>query len=166
MPQTPNNHKLDNVDKAFRISLILKGLDGVLELIGGLLLALVSQETINNIVKSLTTNDLSENKHDFISNHLLAYSHHLSKSSITFGSIYLLLHGIVKIVLVASLLKEKIWAYPWMLGFLGIFVVYQIYRMVIHFSLGLFLLTIFDIFIIYLTIIEYKRHKKRHVLAD
>lgn len=155
--------KGDRVDIAFRISLILKGLDGIIELIGGILLAFVSQATLNSLVNSITSDELSKDKHDFIANHLLAYTHHLSSSSITFGAIYLILHGVVKIVLVISLLKEKIWAYPWMIAFLGVFVVYQIYRLILHFSFGLFLLTLFDIFIIFLTTIEYNRHKARHL---
>lgn len=146
------------LDKVFEVSLVLKGLDGLLELFGGIILVLVSPVTINHISKYLTQSELSTDPHDFISNHILKYSHHLSSSAVTFGAIYLLAHGIVKIVLVTAVLKEKIWAYPWMITFLLVFIIYQLYRIIIKFSLGITFLTIFDIFIVYLTIIEYKKH--------
>jgi uncharacterized membrane protein len=30
---------------------------------------------------------------------------------------------------VAALLKNQLWAYPWMIGFLGVFIGYQLYRL-------------------------------------
>ena len=35
-----------------------------------------------------------------------------------FGAVYLLTHGLVKVVLVVALLLNKLWAYPWMIGVL------------------------------------------------
>ncbi len=148
------------LDKVFEVSILLKGLDGLLEFVGGFILIFISPAAINSIVKSLTQNALSENPHDYIANHILAYSHHLSSSAVTFGAIYLLAHGIVKIILVTAILKEKLWSYPWMMAFLVIFIVYQIYRLLISFTVGLTLLTLFDIFIVCLTYIEYNKHKR------
>jgi uncharacterized membrane protein len=71
----------------------------------------------------------------------------------------LLLHGVVKIVLVAALLKDKIWAYPWMLAFLLVFIVYQTYRMTFAFSIGLLGLTIFDLVVVWLTYREYGKQR-------
>jgi uncharacterized membrane protein len=150
-----------NIDKVFEVSLILKGLDGFIELIGGFCLVFIPSSAINHIAESLTKNELAKNPHSFIANHILSYSHHLSSSSITFGAIYLLFHAVVKIFLVAAILKDKIWAYPWLIAFLITFIIYQIYRIVIKFSTGLVLLTIFDMFLTCLTIIEYKKHRLR-----
>lgn len=149
----------DTVDKVFEISLLLKGLDGVLEFAGGVILIFVSPHAVSKLVSSITESDLLANKHNFITNSLLHFSHHISSSSITFGSIYLLLHGVVKIILVVAVMKEKLWAYPWLMAFLVIFIMYQIYRLIVQFTLGLTLLTLFDIFIVCLTAIEYKKHK-------
>jgi uncharacterized membrane protein len=149
-----------SLDKVFQVSLVFKGLDGFFELFGGLILVFVSTDDINHIVKSLTQNELSENPHNFIANHLLDFSHHLSKSSLTFGAIYLILHGLIKVVLVIAVLREELWAYPWMIAFLVIFIIYQIYRLILGFTFSLTLLTVFDIFITILTVLEYKKHKK------
>src|SRR6266571_5618426 len=53
----------------------------------------------------------------------------------------------VKIVLVTALLRNKLWAYPWMIAFLIAFIAYQVYRMTFAPSVGLVALTIFDAFV-------------------
>lgn len=152
--------KKSRLDKVFEVSVTLKGLDGLLELAGGIILIFVSPELINHVTTALTQHELSEDPHDFIANHILNYSHHLSASTITFGAIYLVAHGLVKIILVVAVLKEKIWAYPWMIIFLVTFIIYQLYRIIlVKFSIGLTLLTLFDGFIVYLTVLEYKKHR-------
>ncbi|WP_332602694.1 DUF2127 domain-containing protein [Arthrobacter sp. S2(2024)] len=150
------------LDRTFRVSLILKGLDGVLELIGGVLLLLVTPQQIGDLVGFLTQHELAQDPHDFLANSLVHLSSNLSGSATLFGAIYLLLHGLVKIVLVWAVLKDKLWAYPWMIAFLLVFIVYQCYRIVVAFSWGLVLLTAFDIFIVWITAREYRLHRARN----
>jgi uncharacterized membrane protein len=109
----------DLLDQTFEVGIILKGLDGVLEVLGGLLLLMVSPATINRVVTSLTQHELSEDPHDILATHLLKTAHGLTGSAVLFGAVYLFAHGLVKVVLVAALLKNRLWAYPWMIGFLG-----------------------------------------------
>lgn len=155
--------KPDALDKVFEVSLVLKGLDGLLEIIGGLLLLFVSSSAIQNVANKLTAHELSKDPHDFLANHLISFTNHLTVSSVIFGSLYLLTHGLVKVILVIAVLKQKLWAYPWMIGFLIVFIVYQLYRLSVKFTFGMMLLTLFDAFIVYLTVIEYRKHKR---LAD
>jgi uncharacterized membrane protein len=147
----------DPFDRLFEIGIILKGLDGILETIGGLLLLAVTPATINRLAEWLTQHELSEDPHDFIASHLLGYAHGLTGSAVTFAAVYLLLHGITKVVLVGALLRNQIWAYPWMIGFLLIFIVYQLYRIVLSPTFGLTALTIFDAFIVWLTWREWRK---------
>jgi uncharacterized membrane protein len=58
-------------------------------------------------------------------------------------------------------LRDKLWAYPWMIAFLWVFIVYQVYRLFIRFTLGMLLLTLFDLLVVWLTVREYKRNKER-----
>jgi uncharacterized membrane protein len=153
--------KPDLVDRTFEVGMVLKGLDGILELLGGLLLLVVSPATIDRIVVAITQHELSQDSHDFLATHLLQYADKLSGSTVFLGSIYLLSHGVVKIVLVYAVLRTKLWAYPWMIAFLGIFIVYQVYRMTFAPSVGLLGLTIFDVFVAWLTYLEYQRHRHR-----
>jgi uncharacterized membrane protein len=154
----PAEHPRTATDKAFRVSLYLKGLDGLLEILGGILLLIISPEQINHLARWLTQGELSEDPHDFIANHILKTAHDLTGASLAFGAAYLLSHGIVKIVLVVEVLRDHLWAYIGLIGVTSLFVIYQVYRMAVNFSVGLFLLTLFDLLIIYLTQKEYRQH--------
>jgi uncharacterized membrane protein len=144
------------LDKTFKIGLVLKGLDGILEVAGGVLLLFLSPASIEHIVRTLTAHEFSEDPHDLIARYLLHSTSHLSSGITLFGAIYLLSHGIAKIVLVALVLKDKLWAYPWLIALLLAFIAYQIYRLGwIHFSIGLTALTVFDAALVWLTWREY-----------
>jgi uncharacterized membrane protein len=152
----------DLLDRTFEVAIILKGLDGVLEVVGGLLLLVVTPATIDRVVAALTEHELSQDPHDFIATHLLNSANGLTRSSVLFGALYLLAHGVVKVVLVAALLKDKLWAYPWMIAFLLIFIAYQVYRIVlVRPSAGLAALTAFDLFVVWLTYREYRKQRHR-----
>jgi hypothetical protein len=61
----------DWLDRVFEIGIIGKGLNGVAELIGGLLLLFLTPGRIHYLVASLTQGELSEDPHDFVATHLL-----------------------------------------------------------------------------------------------
>lgn len=86
----------------------------------------------------------------------------LTGGATLFGAIYLLLHGIVKVVLVLAILKNRLWAYPWLIAFLSTFILYQSYQLVIGFTWGMAALTAFDIFIVALTVREYALRRRHH----
>jgi uncharacterized membrane protein len=150
------------LDKTFKIGLVLKALDGILEVAAGILLLVLSPSSIEHIVRSLTAEELSQDRHDLIANYLLHTTSHLSSGVTLFGAIYLLSHGIAKIVLVALVLRDKLWAYPWLIVLLLVFIAFQIYRITwVHFSVGLTALTVFDAALVWLTWREY-RSKRAH----
>jgi uncharacterized membrane protein len=149
------------LDDTFKISVTLKGLDGLLEVIGGTVLLFVKPSTLDQIARSLTQHELSEDPHDFIARHILHSAGHLTHGGTLFAAVYLLSHGIAKVVLVVALLRDQLWAYPAMIVLLGAFIVYQLYRLSYHATLGLTLLTIFDAFVVWLTWREYQsKHSK------
>ncbi len=156
------------LDTTFKVGLVLKGLDGVLEVAGGILLLFLSPQAIQHLARVLTAHELSEDPHDLIARYLLHTTAHLNTAVTIFGAIYLLSHGIAKIVLVALVLRDKLWAYPWLIVLLLAFIGYQLYRItLVHFSIGLTLLTIFDAFLVWLTWREYraKRDMRHPVMA-
>src|SRR5215207_7879206 len=134
----------DWFDRVFQIGIIGKGINGVAELLGGVLLFLESPDRIRHIAIVLTQGELSEDPHDLIATRILHSADGVTGGAVRFGAIYLLAHGAVKIVLVIALLLDKFWAYPWMIGFLTLFIGYQLYRIALHPSAGLIALTIFD----------------------
>jgi uncharacterized membrane protein len=157
--------KESGLDRTFRISIMLKGLDGVLEVIGGIVLLFVSPARLQSWAKTLTAHELAQDPHDFIARHLLNSASQLSHGMTLFAAVYLLTHGIAKIVLVVALLRGQLWAYPWMIALLGSFIIYQIYRLSYRFSIWLLLLTLFDMFVIVLTILEYHRRRRTKAIA-
>ncbi|WP_426517546.1 DUF2127 domain-containing protein [Diaminobutyricibacter sp. McL0618] len=156
---TQTSHRL--LDRTFFIVMIIKGIDGVLELIGGLLLLFVTPAQIGYLAHLLTQHELSEEPHDFIANSLLHFTNGLNHSATLFGAIYLLLHGAVKVVLVWAVLTDHLWAFPWTMAFLAVFIVYQTYKLIVAFSWGLVALTVFDLFVLALTWREYGLHRAR-----
>jgi uncharacterized membrane protein len=139
---------------------VLKGLDGILEVIGGVLLLVLTPHAIEHIIRGLTQGEISEDPHDLVARYLLHTSAHLSHGTTLFGAIYLLSHGIAKVVLVALVLRNKLWAYPSMIALLVAFIVYQVYRITaVRFSVGLAALTVFDVALVWLTWREYQARR-------
>jgi uncharacterized membrane protein len=145
------------LDRTFKIGLVLKGLDGVLEVAGGFLLLFLSPQAIEHLVRVLTAHELRQDPHDLVARYLLHTAAHLHHGTTLFGAVYLLSHGIAKIVLVALVLRNKLWAYPWLIGLLLAFIAYQLYQITaVHFSAGLTALTVFDAALVWLTWREYR----------
>jgi len=140
----------------FEIGIKLKGLNGVLETIGGLALLFMSTGSVYRVVVFLTQGELAEDPKDFISNYLLGIAHSLSLSTKIFVAIYLLSHGIIKIALVAWLEEHKLWAYPAAIVIFILFLAYQLFKYINTASPGLMLLSILDAVVIILTWLEYR----------
>lgn len=145
--------------RAFEVGVGLKGLDGALEIIGGLLLLTISPRHVSTLVLQLTQHELSEDPHDLVASYLVTLGKGLTAGGQLFGAAYLLTHGIIKLALVAALLKRRLWAYPAAIGVFGLFAAYQLYRYTITHSLYLILLTILDAIVIWLTWLEYAKVK-------
>jgi len=141
----------------FLIAVFFKGLDGTLELLGGLVLLLIKHGTIINYVNSLFYYILSEDPDDPIAGYLIHYVAGISKNTELFAAVYLLGHGIIKVGIVTGLYLKKLWVYPLAQLVLVVFVVYQLYRFSHTSSVLLLVLTAIDAFIIFLIWKEYRR---------
>lgn len=149
----------DRWEQLFWIGIILKGLNGLFELIGGVLLLLVDPESLHRWVVLLTQSELNEDPNDAIATFLVHSSESLTGHAMLFSAIYLLTHGLVKVVLVVAVLKNKLWAYPWIIAVLLAFIAYQLYQIALHASAGMIALTVFDAIIVALTWREYRMKK-------
>lgn len=140
----------------FELGLTIKGIDGLLEILGGFSLLYLNPKRMGALVRVLTQHELSEDPRDVVANAMLRFSHSFSISTQSFGIAYLISHGVIKCALVLLLWKKKLWAYPLTAVSLLMFIVYQIYRYVMLPSRFLLLLTAFDFVMIVLTLIEYR----------
>ncbi len=141
----------------FRVSIILKGLNALFEVVAGLVIAFIKPSSVTAIVTALVHRELIEDPSDRIAGWLLHAAESYSVSGQRFMVYYLISHGVLKLAVVAGLLAKKHWAYPAGLVVLGLFILYQLYRMTFAPSLGLALLTIFDLVVIVLIWHEYRR---------
>ena len=98
---------------------------------------------------------------DILVNFLLNSFSTFSKSIMFFFAIYLVIHGVIKIGLIFSLWKGKLWAYPLSEIIFSLFIIYQIYKYIISPSFFLIFLTFLDALVIILIYLEYKNIKKR-----
>ena len=147
--------------RAFKLGILVKGLDGLLELVGGSALLLTSRPDIRDAVAVLTRQELIEDPHDFVAQHLLQMTQHLSLGTQNFAGIYLLAHGLVKVAMVVGLLRGVRWAYPAAVVLMTAFIGYQGYRLFHQPSLLLVLLTVIDVTVTGLIVREW-----RHLPAE
>lgn len=148
------------INNAYKAVVVMKGLDGILEIIGGISLFFIKPSTIDKVVVLLTQHELSKDPDDFIANFLIQLTHGLSIRTEILGGIYLLFHGIVKIIIVVALLKNNLRAYKFALIFLLISFFYQLYRFTLNHSLLLLLLSVFDGVLIWFLLGEHNKLQK------
>lgn len=153
------NDKPTLLDRTFDIGVTLKGLDGILEIFGGALLLVLKPHTINHVFNWLAQSWLV-GSHELLTHYVQELNNYVLGGTL-FAALYLLLHGLVKIVLVVAVLRRQLWAYPVMIAFLAIFIVYQAYLLLLGYSTPLLLLTLFDLFVVWLTWKEYLKLKLR-----
>lgn len=149
------------IHQLFEVGVWLKGAHALIECAGGILLYLVTTQTIASWVNMLTQEELIEDPNDFIASHLARMAAGFSIASKEFYAFYLLSHGLIKLLLVIGLLRGKLWSYPASLVALGAFMAYQMYRYSYTHSPGLLVLTVFDVAVMWLIWHEW-RVVRRH----
>jgi len=128
-----------------------------MEMLGGVLLLLVSPRTITRTVLLFAHAELVGDPHHPIITFVYHIAASLTFQTRQFYSILFLSHGAIKLFLVAGLMKNKLWAYPITILVFTIFVFYQTYEIIVDPSILLGAITIIDLFVIFLIWREYKR---------
>lgn len=142
--------------RAFVIGVFLKGLDGCLELIGAVALFLTTRPEIRHAVAWLTREELAEDPTDFFAKHVVSMAQHLTSGTRHFAAAYLLVHGVIKLALVAGLLRELRWVFPVALFILTTFIGYQLYRFTQMPTWSLGLITLIDMVVVALIAREWR----------
>ncbi|WP_407342673.1 DUF2127 domain-containing protein [Pengzhenrongella phosphoraccumulans] len=145
------------LDKVFEGGLLLKGVSGALELLAGLLLFFISPASLAGLLSFITQREIAEDPHDRIATFILHSADHFSSGNKAFAIAYLWVHAAIKLIAVIGILRNKLWAYPFSLITLGLLMLFQIYSIVVRFSLGMVALTLFDAVILWLIWREYAK---------
>jgi uncharacterized membrane protein len=144
------------LELVYRVGVIVKGLDGVIELVGGLLLWL-APGLLRAVLVPLSGTVAGDHPiRNFVAYWAGHFGQELAAGSSTFVVFFLLAHGIVKVVLVYCLLREYHWVYPYALAVLGLFAAYQVFVLVGAPTVGMALLTALDFLIIWLVWREWR----------
>jgi uncharacterized membrane protein len=149
----------------FHYGVLGKGMFAFVEALSGSALWIFGTGPIVKFVDWLTQYELSQDPHDLVANALHHGASRLSIGGEHFAALYLLIHGVVKLLLIVALLRNKLWAYPISLLVFGGFVVYQVCRYDVIGGVGLILLTALDLFVIWMIWLEYRAvlaHKVEH----
>jgi uncharacterized membrane protein len=141
--------------RMFEVGVLAKGIDGAFELIGGLVLLLLSPAAIRGTIFFLVRGELKEDPTDLLANLLLHSTGTVIQTKVP-ASAFLIVHGAVKLVLVAGLATNKLWSYPAAIVVFAAFTVYQMYQLAHQSSLFLEVVTVLDIIVVLLVIAEYR----------
>jgi uncharacterized membrane protein len=152
---TDTTSSVKTTERLFKLALLIKGIDGAAELIGAVLLALVSGDLVQRVIRHVVTHDLLGPPAATLSQHFVNGTHEFASGHRMFAIVYLGLHGVIKLALVGALLRKWLPAYPVAVVVLGMFVLYEIIRAVHTHSILLPFLAALDLAIIVMVIREY-----------
>lgn len=142
--------------RLFILSIIAKGLDGVLETIAGIIVFLTSRLDLRNLVILITAPELGEDPTDLAANFMRHAVSGLTSNTKYFVAAYLLVNGLVKAIVTAGLLGGRNWVFRPVLALLAIFIVYQLYRFSHTHSLILLGFTCIDMLVLLFIWAEYR----------
>jgi uncharacterized membrane protein len=151
-----DNVAVSRSERLFRIAMAFKGIDGLLELVGGITLLLVPQAEVQKAITAVVARDLLGPPDGSLARHFVAGTAEFASGDRTFAVAYLLLHGVLKIGLVVALLRHWLPAYPVAIVVLSAFVVYEVYRATRTGSVLLPVLAVVDVAVITLVVREYR----------
>jgi uncharacterized membrane protein len=151
------------IRRLFHVGLWLKAAHSLVEIVGGLVLYLVSDETIRRFADTLTSHELLEDPRDLVANFVMRSTEQLSGGARHAAALYLLSHGVIKLFLVLMVLRGYRWAYPAFMIALTVLIVYQSYRIALTASPWLIALTVFDLAVLWLTWHEWRFQRRAPV---
>ena len=148
--------KRPSVHRFYELGILIKGIDGALQVISGLLLLCLSPATINSVVFFFVRGELREDPEDLFVNMVLHATQNIIQTK-TLTSVFLLVHGGAKLLLVAGLAANKRWSYPAAIVVFAGFTIYQLYELAYRASLFMATVTVLDVIVIVLIAAEYRQ---------
>lgn len=139
--------------------LSLKAINAFIEIIGGIVMLLINHDWLNTMIKVIALPELREDSSDIIMNYLVTLSQNTPITTMHSIAVYMLLHGLTKLVAIVLLWKKKLWAYLPVVGVFGLFIAYECYSYIHSHSPFMLAIIIIDLAIIVVVILEYKHLK-------
>lgn len=146
-------------DLVFLVGFAAKAIDGFVEIVVGLPLLVLRPAQVETLARLATATELREDPHDLVAALIRHGTAGLDSNATFLAAAYLIVHGLVKLGIVATIIRGSRRLYPWAIAALGFFVLWQGYEFMRHPSIGLALLTVFDVLIVALTVREWRHHR-------
>jgi len=140
-------------DILFRIGLIVKGFDALLEVVGGILLLMPTR--LARYILVLSQHELYRH-HAVLSGKLDRLAETVLEHVHIWAAIYLMLHGLSKVILVGGIFCGKKWGYVGLIGVLGFFTAFELIRAVSAREPVSGVLGVFDLMVVGLIFKEYR----------
>ncbi len=141
----------------FDAALVLKAINGALEMLVALLVLIVPPSVVIRLVEFITAGELAQDSDDPIANAIRDAAQAFTVHSHYFLSLYLIFHGVIKVLLVIGIFAGKRIAYPLFMVALALFGAYEAYRGFVRHEVLLQALAVFDFSLLVLTSYEYRR---------
>ncbi len=151
--------------RLFQAGVALKGLQGLIEAAGGAVLLVADNAAVRHLIQVVTQVELNHNPREALAAYVLKLGQELSLGTQHFYALYFMAHGLVKLFLVAALLRDRPWSYPAALAMLSLFVLYQFVRLAGDWSWTLALLTGIDLVVIGLIYWQYRTERRERAPA-
>lgn len=142
--------------RLFELGIAAKGLFAAIEATVGAILLWLPHSRVQGAVDWLVGEELVENPHALIGRLLERLAARFDAPAQHFYAVYLLSHGLAKLIVVILLQRRVAFAYPLAIAVFGAFVVYQLVEFSRSGSPMMLALSLFDCFVIWLTWREWR----------
>ncbi len=142
-----------STDVLFRIGIILKGVDAVFEVIGGILLTMPTK--IARYLSVLSQHEIYRH-HQVLSGRIDHLADALTGRPHLGAALYLIVHGGAKVILIVGIFRARKWGYLGLIGVLGFFTLVELTRFVAAHEWVTGVLGVFDLAVVVLIWKEYR----------
>lgn len=146
---------------AYLVTIGIKGFDGLIETILGLVLLFIGKTRLNTFALHITAPEITGHPVTHTGHMIRHGADSLMHASAAFVITYLLVHGLLKTGIAISLIRERSpWIFPVSVVILSGFVIFMLYKLTLHWSLWLLALALFDLLTIALVLNEWRNFRK------
>lgn len=146
-------HLSKTTDALFKIGMIIKGVDSVFEVIGGVILTTPAK--LARYILVLSQHEAFRH-HEALAGRLDRLAESVTVHPHLGQAIYLIVHGLAKLVLIVAIMREKRWGYIGLMAVLSLFATIEIVRAITAGEVVTGVLALFDIFVVVLIVKEYR----------
>jgi uncharacterized membrane protein len=141
---------------AYLVAISIKGIDGLIETVAGLIVALLNSREVYHFAVWATAPELAKHPGSHAIHAIRHGAYNFAHSSHKFAIIYLLAHGILKVGLVVNLFIEHMWIFPVSAVVLLGFISFMGVKLTMHWSPWLFAFAVFDTVTLALVLNEWR----------